>query len=100
MHGLGPWVRQFFSANNSLLSYFLLSCFLLLNVTSPPLLFWMSDQKNHPSKSDDCFTLGWLPACAGDPVQLELPLHFLVALPSLTYTPFRSGWEAGLGNGE
>lgn len=28
---------------------------------------WMIKKKNHPSKSDDCFTLGWLSACCWRP---------------------------------
>lgn len=90
----------FFSSNNSLLSCILLSCFPLLNVTSPPLLFWMNDQKKKiilqrvmiVSLLDDCLLV------LETQLQLELPLHFLVAMPSfwptlLSHLGGRRGWE-------
>lgn len=99
--GLG-FVRDFFSSNSSLLSCILLSCFPLLNVTSPPLLFWMNDQKKKiilqrvmiVSLLDDC-----LPAAGGPaPAGVTSPLPGCHAI-SLTYIPFTSGWEVGLENG-
>lgn len=98
--GLG-FVRDYFSSNSSLLSCILLSCFPLLNVTSPPLLFWMNDQKKIilqrvmiVSLLDDC-----LPAAGGPaPAGVTSPLPGCHAI-SLTYIPFTSGWEVGLENG-
>lgn len=104
MHDLGPWVCPgffFFSSNSSLLSCILLSCFPLLNVTSPSLLFWMNDQKKIifqrvmiVSLLDDCLLAAGDPAPAG----VTSPLPGCHAI-SLTYIPFTSGWEVGLGNG-
>lgn len=102
MHDLGPWVCPgfFFSSNSSLLSCILLSCFPLLNVTSPSLLFWMNDQKKKSSFKEWWLFHSWMIACLllETQLQLELPLHFLVAMPSLwptflSHLGGRWGWE-------
>lgn len=97
MWGLG-FVEEF-SSNNSLLLCILFSCSPLLNGTSPLLDDW-SKQKNHPSKSGDCLTLGWLFAAE---TQLWLESPSTSRLPCRLWPVFLShalsGWEGGVGKG-